>query len=204
MSVEVERGTGLGAAGPAAHDGLDGRIVDWRGGADKLELAAALTRAASARQVDEILPAVEDVSTRLRASGAVAKGSGSERVLLVEDNATVRGLVELMLRDQGYEVVAASLPSEALALFGDQPSFDIVVTDVVMPEMNGRELVERLQAQQAGVGVLYTSGYTDDAMVARGALVPGVAFLQKPFTLSQLTQKVREVLDASCAGRGTP
>ncbi len=145
-----------------------------------------------------ILPRVDGVSTHQAVPEEAATG-GSERVLFVEDNETVRGLVELMLREQGYVVVVASLPSEAIELFAAHSPFDIIVTDVVMPEMNGRELVEQLQVKQPGIGVLYTSGYTDDAMVARGALMPGVAFLQKPFTLAQLTSKVRDVIEASRA-----
>ena len=102
-----------------------------------------------------------------------------------------------MLRHQGYTVTAAALPREALALVDECGPFDLVVTDVVMPQMNGGKLVELLQEKQPGIGVFHTSGYTGDAMVARGVLAPGAAFLQKPFTLSQLAGKMREVIEAS-------
>jgi CheY-like chemotaxis protein len=148
-----------------------------------------------------LLPSVGDARPQATAPEVTAAEGGTERILLVEDNDTVRRLVELMLREKGYTVVAASLPHEALDLVDSGVLFDIVVTDVVMPEMNGRELVELLEQKQPGLGVLFTSGYTDDAMVARGVLKPGIAFLQKPFTLTQLTAKVREVIDASFAER---
>jgi len=144
-----------------------------------------------------LLPRVDAVPTRRELPDAGVVNGGSERVLLVEDNETVRGLVEVMLRHQGYTVTAAALPREALALVDECGPFDLVVTDVVMPQMNGGKLVELLQEKQPGIGVLHTSGYTGDAMVARGVLAPGAAFLQKPFTLSQLAGKMREVIEAS-------
>jgi len=144
-----------------------------------------------------LLPRVDAVPIRRELPDAGVVNSGSERVLLVEDNETVRGLVEVMLRHRGYTVTAAALPREALALVDECGPFDVVVTDVVMPQMNGGKLVELLQEKQPGIGVLYTSGYTGDAMVARGVLTPGVAFLQKPFTLSQLAGRMREVIEAS-------
>jgi PAS domain S-box-containing protein len=118
-----------------------------------------------------------------------------ERLLLVEDNDAVRRLAYEVLELSGYEVRQAASPREALELCAsDDQEIDLLVTDVVMPELNGRELADRLRAERPGLRVLYTSGYTDDAMISRGVLAPGMAFLQKPFSVEQLQRKLREVL----------
>jgi CheY-like chemotaxis protein len=122
--------------------------------------------------------------------------AGGERVLLVEDNEAVRGLVRDMLLDRGYDVLVAAGPGQALALADGLPELDLLVTDVVMPEMNGRQLAERLAEARPGLRVLYTSGYTDDAMIARGVLERGFTFLQKPFSIEELALHVREALEA--------
>jgi PAS domain S-box-containing protein len=123
--------------------------------------------------------------------------SGTERVLLVEDEPEVRRLVERLLKMHGYAVVAAPGPAEALAAArgGDEP-IDVLVTDVVMPGMNGRELARALSTRLPGLRVLYMSGYTDAAITQHGILEPGTAFLSKPFTPDALARKLREVLDA--------
>jgi len=122
---------------------------------------------------------------------------GTERVLLVEDEPEVRRLVERLLTMQGYSVLAAPGPTEALAAAraGDGP-IDVLVTDVVMPGMNGRELARALATRVPGLRVLYMSGYTDAAITQHGILEPGTAFLSKPFTPDALARKLREVLDA--------
>ena len=121
---------------------------------------------------------------------------GSETVLLVEDDDSVRSLTRKMLEVQGYAVLAASSGAEALrAVAASGGVVHLLVTDVVLPAMSGRELAERLRAARPGVKVLYTSGYTDEAIVHHGVLDPGIAFLQKPFTSDALARKVREVLD---------
>jgi signal transduction histidine kinase len=122
--------------------------------------------------------------------------AGGERVLLVEDNEAVRGLVRDMLLDRGYDVLVAAGPGQALALADGLPELDLLVTDVVMPEMNGRQLAERLAEGRPGLRVLYTSGYTDDAMIARGVFERGFTFLQKPFSIEELALHVREALEA--------
>jgi len=116
-------------------------------------------------------------------------------ILLVEDNDAVRRPVARLLSDFGYEVVAADGPEEALRLAVGR-TLDLLVTDVVMPLMNGRQLAERLLADRPELKVLYMSGYTDDAVIARGVIEAGTAFLQKPFGADRLAQKVRELLDA--------
>src|SRR6267378_3111158 len=121
---------------------------------------------------------------------------GDETVLLVEDAAPVRTLARRSLEARGYRVLEAPDGPAALALSASHGGgIDILVNDVVMPGMSGRELAERLAPQRPTMKVLYTSGYTDDTMVRQGVLNAGVAFLQKPFVPDTLTRKVREVLD---------
>jgi len=130
-----------------------------------------------------------------------AKG-GTETVLLVEDDDTVRELAEVILTGQGYRVIAAESPKKAeeIAMKRAQ-EIDLVLTDVIMPAMSGRELVKKLLARNAKMRVLYMSGYTDNVIAEGGVLEEGLAFLQKPFTPRALMQKVREVLDAGVAAR---
>jgi len=116
-------------------------------------------------------------------------------ILVVEDEPGIRALVRKILRRQGYEVLEAANGQDALALCRDQVKHvELLITDVVMPHMGGRELVERLQTQGHDMKVLYVSGYTDDTSVYSGNLASGTAFLQKPFTLGSLLDKVKEVL----------
>ncbi|PYO96181.1 MAG: hypothetical protein DMD61_14495 [Gemmatimonadetes bacterium] len=127
---------------------------------------------------------------------ARAARGGNETVLLVEDAAPVRALARRSLEACGYRVLDASDGPSALELSARHAAgIDLLVTDVVMPGMSGRELAERLAPQRPEMKVLYTSGYTDDAMVRQGVLNAGVAFLQKPFVPDMLARKVREVLD---------
>ena len=120
---------------------------------------------------------------------------GCETVLLVEDEASVRELVRETLAARGYKVLEAENGESGLRVadaHGD--GIDILITDVVMPGMGGRELAKRLLQIRPNLAVLYLSGYTEDTILHQGALGPGTAFLQKPFTLQNLARKVREVL----------
>jgi two-component system, cell cycle sensor histidine kinase and response regulator CckA len=123
---------------------------------------------------------------------------GAETVLLVEDEISVRALAARVLRAQGYAVIEAANGDEALALAHDrgEAGIDLLLTDVIMPQIGGRELAARLKALLPQVKVLYMSGYTDDAIVHHGRLEPGIVFLHKPFSPAALARKVREVLDA--------
>ncbi len=122
---------------------------------------------------------------------------GEETVLLVEDEAAVLDLGRTALERQGYRVLPADTPEAALLVAREEPGeIALLATDVVMPGMNGRELYERLQAQRPDLKCLYLSGYTADVITQRGVLPEGVNFLQKPFTLKSLAQKVRAVLDS--------
>ena len=120
---------------------------------------------------------------------------GSETVLLVEDEESVRELVRETLEAKGYNVLEAENGEAALRLTNQHSDpIDMLITDVVMPGMSGRELSARMCASHPHTKVLYLSGYTEDAIVHEGVLQPGTAFLQKPFTLYSLARKVREVL----------
>jgi two-component system cell cycle sensor histidine kinase/response regulator CckA len=122
---------------------------------------------------------------------------GSETVLVVEDDDLIRKLVQKVLRANGYTVLAAASGGDAERVAAQHDgTIHLLMTDVVLPGLNGREVAERLTAARAGMRVLYLSGYTDDAIVHHGVLEAGVAFLQKPFTPAVLGRKVREVLDS--------
>ncbi len=126
-------------------------------------------------------------------AGAVPEGS--EMVLVVEDDDRVRANSVEALRELGYRPVAAANGAEALALLGQHAEIALVFTDVVMPEMTGRQLVDRALAIRPDVKVLYTTGYTRNAIVHNGVLDSGTQFLQKPYSIQQLARKVRAVLD---------
>jgi CheY-like chemotaxis protein len=122
---------------------------------------------------------------------------GDETVLLVEDQNAVRGLARIVLERYGYRVLEADTPSSALRVVAEHgPSIDLVVTDVVLPEMNGRELVGQLSSRIPGIPALFMSGYAEDAVAHGGVLDADVPFLPKPFSPGELAQAVRELLDA--------
>ncbi len=121
---------------------------------------------------------------------------GSETILLVEDEEAVRGLTVRILQKQGYRVFAAQHGREAMEIASkEEGHIHLVLTDVVMPGMNGRGLVERLSGIRPRIKSLYMSGYTDDDIIRRGFIEPSKSFLQKPFTSDALLQTVRKVLD---------
>lgn len=125
---------------------------------------------------------------------------GSETVLLVEDEEVVRDMVRDMLEDSGYRVIEAKDGNEALFLSKrHRGEIQLMLTDVVMPQMSGRELAELLTIQRPNMSVLYMSGYTDDAIVHHGVLKEGTAFIAKPFSPDTLARRVREILDAQVA-----
>jgi len=121
---------------------------------------------------------------------------GQETILIVEDEDNVRGLAVTMLQRMGYAVLEADSGPKALSLFQQRPStIDLALLDVVMPQMSGHDLAQRLQADHAGLEVVYMSGYTDSTIASHGVLRPGVSFIQKPFTMESLARKVRQTLD---------
>ncbi len=124
------------------------------------------------------------------------RAGGSETILLVEDETAVRGVARQLLERQGYTVLEASNGHAALALCEErQAGIDLLLTDVVMPGMSGRELADRLAPRYPRLRVLFMSGYTDDAIVRHGMLQPGLHYVQKPFRTEALLDKIREVLD---------
>ena len=126
---------------------------------------------------------------------------GPETILLVEDEAGVRAIARELLEMNGYHVLEAEDGAQGLEVAGAHPGpIHLLLSDVVMPGINGRDLAERLSAQRPGLRVLFISGFTDDSMVRHGVRDAKVAFLQKPFTLEMLGQKVREVLDSPGLG----
>jgi CheY-like chemotaxis protein len=134
--------------------------------------------------------------SRARREHGPDAGGGHENVLVVEDHPSVRALAMNVLRKAGYAVRAAGNGPEALRMVEREPgAIDLLVTDVVMPHMSGKEVAERLARERPGMRVLYVSGYPRGTGDHRVALQPGDEFLPKPFTGPQLLGKVREVLD---------
>lgn len=121
---------------------------------------------------------------------------GSETILVVEDEEVVLKLAVRILQEQGYRVLEAAQGMDAFLIAEEhQGAIHLLVTDVVMPKMSGRELAERLASLRPGTKVLYMSGYTDNTIAHHGILDKGVNYIQKPFTVDGLAKKVREVLD---------
>ena len=145
------------------------------------------------------LPRHVDVSQaeeEARPEAATAPRRGHETILLVEDEPTVLGVGTRILEGAGYTVLAAGSPGEALRLAGEHNGeIHLLITDVVMPEMSGKELAERLSAGRPAIKCLFMSGYTANVIAHQGVLDEGVEFVQKPFTNDQLAAKVRQVLD---------
>jgi CheY-like chemotaxis protein len=179
------RGTGLGLA--TAYG-----IIRQSGGA--IQIFSQLGKGTIARIY---LPPAR-VSTPANAEKTVHAGptTGAETILLVEDEARVRKLIVDVLTARGYRVLEATRGEEAIRLSHQhQGDIDLMVVDVVMPEISGPELVRKIAPHRPGTHVLYISGYTDEAIVHHGIPESGAAFLQKPFLPDALARKVREVLD---------
>jgi len=144
------------------------------------------------------LPQVGEGAVAAAGAATAAPGAsrrGTETVLLVEDAAAVRAVTHQALARQGYTVLDAPNGAEALRIAASHPGpIHLLLTDVVMPGLSGRQLSDQLAQLRPDTKVLYTSGYTDDAVVRHGVLESGIAYLQKPFTVDGLARKVREVL----------
>jgi PAS domain S-box-containing protein len=142
------------------------------------------------------LPLVEESHANVVPAPADVSARGAETILLVEDEEAVRHLLARGLRNHGFTVMTASDGAEALRLVHDRtPHIDLVATDVVMPNMSGRDLADRLRKERSGLKVLFMSGYTDDTLLRHGVYEAREAFLQKPFALQAFASKVREILD---------
>lgn len=136
-----------------------------------------------------------EAPARSEATIEIPKGSPRETILLVEDDPHVRALSKQMLLDLGYSVVSTENAAEALAILVRDVEVDLLLTDIVMPDINGRQLADKARTVISDLKVLFTTGYTQNAIVHNGVLDPGVNLLQKPATMEQLAQKVRSVLD---------
>jgi CheY-like chemotaxis protein len=136
-------------------------------------------------------------TAKVSGSHPAEAGRGSETILLVEDDAMIRTLATEILKMQGYRVVPAEHGAEALEVArAKREVIHLLITDVVMPKMGGRELAEVLMKERPGIKVLFTSGYTENAILNHGMLEEGLSFIQKPYTPFSLAQKVRQMLDA--------
>ncbi len=146
------------------------------------------------------LPLVGEMAEIAKAAAASVPTPGSETILLVEDEDNVRSLVSDFLRNNGHTVIDAPNGAEALRIAESHKGhIDLLVSDVIMPQMSGRELCDELRRRMPDLKVLFISGYTDDAVVRHGVVEGDVAFLQKPFSMRSLLSKVREVLDSTPA-----
>jgi len=142
------------------------------------------------------LPRVDEVRAEEAQADSHSVPRGHETILVVEDEDIVRALSTEILKDQGYRVLAATNGEKGLRLVKEFDGvIDLLITDVVMPRMSGRELAEQVATIRPDTRVLYMSGFTDDAIVRHGVLDDGVFFIQKPFSPDALAIKVRSVLD---------
>lgn len=183
---EKGKGTGLGLATTYA-------IVKQCGGTLWVE-----SQVGEGTTIKVYLPRVsEQCETEIGHDEPRVGTEGTETILVAEDESAVRELAGEVLRKCGYTVLEAVDGGDALRIAADHGGvIDLLLTDVVMPGINGQELAKRLTAQRPGLRVLYVSGYTDNVIAHNGILDPGTCFLQKPFTPLLLTEKVREVLSS--------
>jgi signal transduction histidine kinase/CheY-like chemotaxis protein len=186
------KGTGLGLATVYGTVSQSGGFI------------AVSSKIGTGTEIKIFLPRVEEpveVTTRPEIPVQVRKGEGT--ILVVEDDDAVRRMTREFLKISGYTVLEARSGADAIQFMErrEQP-IDLVLTDVLMPGMKGRELVERLSKLRAGIKVLYMSAYTEDAAINIGVLSPGTAFIEKPFSPDDLANKVREVMNAAGDGMG--
>jgi CheY-like chemotaxis protein len=181
---EQGKGTGLGLAtvyGIVTHSGgslgVDSEV--GRGTSFKAYFPCA--------DASDVAPAAPTLPPRPR--------GGTHTVLVVEDEAALLELTRRLLERQGYRVLLAANADEALRQFEENPLIDVLLTDVVMPGASGPELMQRVIADRPGLRVIYMSGYTEEAIVRRGVLEPGIAFLHKPFSSETLGRKISEVVE---------
>jgi two-component system, cell cycle sensor histidine kinase and response regulator CckA len=191
---EVGKGTGLGLATVYG-------VVKQSGGYIWVD-----SKPAQGASFQIFLPRVDETATTVTATAPLAETTGgSETILLVEDADSLRKLTRSFLESHGFRVLVAQSGEEAIQVEARHSGkIDLLLTDVVMPGMNGRVLSERLLPKQPGIRVLYMSGYTDSFIAGHGVLDRGTALLNKPFTEEALIGKVRDVLDKGSRQGGEP
>jgi CheY-like chemotaxis protein len=181
----VGHGTGLGLS-------MVYGIVKQSGGYVRIESATG-----KGSTMNIYLPAVDAELTAAEAPVVAPRGRG-ELILVVDDEPMLRTLAERALRADGYRVAQAPNGGAALEYLESHPGeVDLVLTDIVMPRLNGRELSEKIAAMYPGLRVLFMSGYSGDEIKHRGLILAGVPFVQKPFTRQSLATAVRSLLDRS-------
>ncbi len=181
----VGKGTGLGLAtcyGIISQSDGDIRVYSEPGSGTTMKI---------------YLPRTDELPQQISKAESGVLAGGNESVLIVEDEKTVRKFMTSVLRESGYQVQEAANAMEALLFIEKGASFDLVVTDVIMPQMSGKDLYDKIKAQTPEAKVLFISGYTDDALANFGVLDSGLSFLEKPFSPARFTQKIREVLDGN-------
>ncbi len=185
FSTKGERGTGLGLAtvyGIVKQHGGNIWVYSKPGKGTTIEVYLPVSEKNHMEETVESKPS--------------ANLEGSEKILLVEDDAQVRDLAAAILRKRGYQVLKAASGSEALEIFKlQESSIDLLLTDIIMPEKNGKDLFDMASAIHPGIKVLFMSGYTDDIIADHGILEEHTSLIQKPFNIQALCAKVREVLD---------
>ncbi|MBR9989252.1 MAG: PAS domain S-box protein, partial [Gemmatimonadetes bacterium] len=148
-------------------------------------------------EVTILLPRVDEEADTMpvRATMSTADHHGTETILLVEDEKNVRALAKRILERRGYTVLTAADGSEAIAIVEqDDQQIDLLLTDVIMPGLNGQDVAERVRAMRPDIRVLFMSGYNEEAVLRDGVLAPGTAFLEKPFSPATLLERVRRIL----------
>ena len=187
---EVGKGTGLGLA-------MVYGIVAQNGGSIE-----ARSTPGSGATFEILLPGLVEAVVPPEPAVAAEPKVGSGAVLLVEDDELVRDLVTQLLTELGFRVVVAESAEQALDLAGTE-TFDVLLSDVIMPAMNGRELRDRLLVHQPGLRVLLMSGYTSEVIGRQSVTDGGTCFIQKPFTLGELARKMTEVMGDRGGGTGS-
>ena len=180
----IGKGTGLGLAtcyGIICQSGGDIRVY---------------SEANSGTTFKIYLPRTDAPLDSAMAADSTQLSAGNESILLVEDDPAVRKLAMIVLSNCGYKIQESNNAFEALALIKRNPCFDLIISDVIMPQMSGKELCDQIKDHFPHMRVLLMSGYTDDALAHHGVLDEGVLFLEKPFSPAKLTRKVREILDS--------
>jgi PAS domain S-box-containing protein len=190
FTTKADRGTGLGLATVHA-------IVHQAGGT----IDAVNLETGGARFTIRLPEAPDGCPASAAPSAPKIEGGGSETILVVEDEAQVRLITVSMLKARGYHVLEAATCQEALTLATTEDAIDVLVTDVVMPELSGPELATRIRTVHPKIRVLLVSGYSADAVARHGVDGAAPSFLQKPFTGNQLAKKVRDLLGAAPGSR---